>query len=196
MPPKNKYEKEAILAAAFTIAKEYGIEAVTARDVAARLGTSSKPVYTAFANMEELKRAILKTAEAVFERYQERELKNTEYLPYKALGMAYVRFAKEEKELFKMLYMRDRHGEPKGSEQDPSYEKAIFAVEKQTGLDYDEAVIFHTEMWLYVHGIAVTLATSYLEWDFALISRTITDVYEGLKLRHSAEKGTGYEKHH
>ena len=33
------------------------------------------------------------------------------YPVYKASGMAYIRFAKEERELFKLLFMRDRTGE-------------------------------------------------------------------------------------
>ena len=33
------------------------------------------------------------------------------YPPYKASGIAYIQFAKEEKELFKLLFMRDRTGE-------------------------------------------------------------------------------------
>lgn len=193
MPPKNKYGKEAILAAAFAIAKEHGIEAVTARDVGARLGTSSKPVYTAFENMEELKRGVLKKAMTVFETYQANEIEGAEYPPYKAIGMAYIRFAQEEKELFKMLYMRDRRAE-QGEEGEPSYKKAIFVLENQTGLDPIRANLFHAEMWIYVHGIAAMLATSYLEWDFDLISRMVTDVYEGLKLRYSAEKGLDSEE--
>lgn len=196
MPPKNKYTREEIVSAALSIAKEKGIDAVTARDVGAKLGTSSKPVYTAFDSMEELKRAVLEAANAVFEAYQEKESQNPDYPPYKALGMAYIRFAKEEKELFKLLYMRDRRGETEKAENAPSYGTGVQMVETQTGLRTENANLFHAEMWMYVHGIAVMLATSYLEWDFDRISRMVTDVYEGLKWRYAEKKGQNDEKYH
>lgn len=53
-----------------------------------------------------------------------------------------------------------------------------------TGMSEDEAYFFHLEMWVYVHGIATMIATDYLDWDEALISRMLTDAYEGMKERY------------
>ena len=47
--------------------------------------------------------------------------------------------------------------------------------------------MFHLEMWIYVHGIAVMLATSYLEWQEDFISQVLTDAYSGLKYRYCKE---------
>lgn len=52
----------------------------------------------------------------------------------------------------------------------------------------DEAYLFHLEMWLYVHGIATMIATSYLDWDDEFISRVLTDAYMGLKYRYTEGK--------
>ena len=38
-----------------------------------------------------------------------------QYPPYKASGMAYIRFAREQRELFKLLFMRDRTNEEKAA---------------------------------------------------------------------------------
>lgn len=46
------------------------------------------------------------------------------------------------------------------------------------GLNEEDAYLFHIEMWIYVHGIATMLATSYLEWDKMFISKVITDGFE------------------
>ena len=51
----------------------------------------------------------------------------------------------------------------------------------------DQALLLHAEMWAYVHGIAVLLATGYEAWDETLISRMLTDGFEGLRIRHSQE---------
>ena len=45
MPPKCKFTKEEIIEAALEMVKADGIEAVTARALGAKLGTSSKPVF-------------------------------------------------------------------------------------------------------------------------------------------------------
>ena len=54
MPPKAKYTREEIVQKAFQMTREKGIEAVAARELGKRLGTSSSPIFTAFKNMEEL----------------------------------------------------------------------------------------------------------------------------------------------
>lgn len=60
-------------------------------------------------------------------------------------------------------------------------------MKKNTGLDKEDAYLFHIEMWLYVHGIATMIATSYLDWDIEFISKALTDGYIGLKYRYCKE---------
>ena len=55
---------------------------------------------------------------------------------------------------------------------------------KNLGISEDEAYMFHLETWIYTHGIAAMVATSYLDWDTEFISRSLTDAYEGLKHRY------------
>lgn len=101
--------------------------------------------------------------------------------------MAYIRFAKEEKELFKLLFMRDRtHENVKESKEE--MKPFIEILQQKLGLNEEDAYFFHTEMWMYVHGIATTLVTSYIEWDIEFISRMLTDGYEGMKNRYTGRK--------
>ena len=46
MPPKVRFRKEEIASAALDIAREKGIDAVTAREVAKALGVSVGPIFT------------------------------------------------------------------------------------------------------------------------------------------------------
>ena len=48
-------------------------------------------------------------------------------------------------------------------------------------------MIFHLETWSAVHGIAVMIATGFLELDGELISRMLSDVFQGLKKRYGIE---------
>ena len=61
--------------------------------------------------MEALRADVMRSAKQLYQEYLERGMKDPAYPPYKASGIAYIRFAKEEKELFKLLFMRDRSHE-------------------------------------------------------------------------------------
>ena len=107
--------------------------------------------------------------------------------PYKASGMAYIQFARDERELFKLLFMRDRSGE-RIEEDREAIRPQLNIIMKNLGVSEDEANMFHLELWVYVHGIATMIATSYLEWDEDFVSRTLTDAFEGLKHRYTGGK--------
>ena len=64
----------------------------------------------------------------------------------------------------------------------------IEVIMKGTGLSEERAYLLHLEMWVYVHGIASMLATSYLNWDMDFASRALTDAYQGLRARHIEEE--------
>ena len=182
MPPKAKFSKKEIIEAAVDIVKAEGSQALTARALGAKLGTSSSPIFTVFQNMDEVQQEVLKSANQLYENYLETDMKSKKYPPYKSSGMAYIRFAKEEKELFKLLFMRDRSQE-KLSENKEEIRQLINLIKQNLNISEDEAYLFHLEMWIYVHGIATMAATSYLSWDIEFISKTLTDVYAGLKHR-------------
>ena len=55
MPPQVRFTREEIAECAFEIAREKGIEAVTSREVGLRIGCSTRPIFTAFKNMDEVK---------------------------------------------------------------------------------------------------------------------------------------------
>ena len=64
-----------------------------------------------------------------------------------------TRFAKEEPQLFRLLFMRDRTHEPvtDGKEE---MRPIPAPIEQSTGLCPDDAYLFHLKMWLYGHGIS------------------------------------------
>lgn len=182
MPPRFKFTRAEIIRAALDITRKSGLSGLTARALAEKLGSSVKPVFGLFKNMEEVQQEVLASANSLYESYLQADMSKEEYPPYKASGMAYIRFAKEEKELFKLLFMRDRSSE-KIEENRETIMPLLELIQDNLGLDGEEAYLFHLEMWLYVHGIATMIATSYLDWDRELISRVLTDAYIGLKHR-------------
>ena len=180
MPQKVRITKADIVNTAVDIVRKNGVQALNARSIAAALNCSTQPVFSNFAAMEELRLAVVDAADALCQAYMKREAESGLYPPYKAIGMAYIRFAKEEKELFKLLYMRDRTAESVPEETDAG-NHLLSIVQGNTGLTKMDAELFHLEMWAYVHGIAAMTATGYLELEWELVSRMLTDSYQGLK---------------
>ena len=184
MAPKFMFTKDEITAAALNVTRENGLQGLTARSLAAELGCSVKPIFGLFRNMEEVQQEVLRSAGALCQSYFEEDMKKGEYPPYKAGGMAYIRFAKNEKELFKLLFMRDRSRE-RMQDNDRELQPLIELIMRNTGISAENARLLHLEMWICVHGIATMMATSYLDLDDALVSRVLTDTYAGLKYRYS-----------
>ena len=182
MPPKVKITKEDVIRTALDIVREGGADALNARAVAAKLGCSTQPVFSNFSNMEALLTETLGAAFNLYLGFLKTEAERGLYPTYKSYGMAYIRFAREEKELFKFLFMRDR------SEEDISptldFKKSVEMLMKVNGITKETASVMHLEMWSTVHGIAVMLATSFLELDTEFISQMISDVYLGIRTRH------------
>lgn len=179
MPPKFKFQRDEIITAALDITRESGISALTARALAARLGCSVKPVFSLFKNMGEVQREVLAAADRLYQSYLREDMSKGKYPPYKASGMAYIRFAKEEKELFKLLFMRDRSQESITEDRE-SVRPLLELIQANLGVDEDEAFLIHLELWIMGHGIATMAATSYLDWDEEFISRVLTDAYMGI----------------
>lgn len=111
MPPKFKFTKEQIITAALNVTRKNGITGLTARELAAELGSSAKPIFGLFQNMEEVQNEVIAAANTLYQSYIQKGMADSKYSPYKSSGIAYIQFAKEEKELFKLLFMRDRTGE-------------------------------------------------------------------------------------
>lgn len=182
MPPKAKYTKESVLQSAIEIVRKEGAKGLTARRLGKSLGGSACPIFTLFEGMEGLWREVLHAAGERYAQYIREEEERGEYPAYKASGMAYVRFAKEERELFKLLFMRDRSGE-KIEDNRAQIRPILQLLESSLNLGEEQAYLFHLETWIYVHGIATMIASSYLEWDMQFISDTLSDIYAGLKAR-------------
>ena len=185
MPPKVKVTKETIVAAAVDIVRKNGVPALNARTLAANLSCSTQPIFSNFTSMEELQEAVILQAYQLYMGFLEQEAASREYPPYKAFGMAYIRFAKEEKELFRLLFMRDRSGQPFTAS--PDFEASVALIMNANHISRQAAERIHLEMWACVHGIGTMLVTSFLELDKALISDILSDVYHGTLARYLQE---------
>lgn len=183
MPRNFLFTKEEIIAAAISLTREKGINAVTARSLGNKLGTSSRPIFSYFSSMSEVQESVIDETNKMFSNFIKREIEQEKYPPYKASGMAYIRFARNEKELFKLLFMRDRTNEDK-TKTSKDMDMLVDIIFNQVNISKEKAVLFYIEMWTYVHGIATMIATNYYDWDEGFISKSLTDMYQGLKHKY------------
>ena len=153
MPPKVKFQKEEIIQAAVAITRERGIAAVTAREVGAVLGVSSRPLFTYFDSVDELKREVYHYAKNLYQEYVKEGL--TAPIPFLGVGQNYIRFAKEEPELYKYLFL-NAPGDVKGSAMEVlklSQELVRESLMRIYHMDGDTADKYFRDLWLVRNSV-------------------------------------------
>ena len=106
---KGRITRESVLCAAAEIVKEAGVSALNARAVAKQLGASTQPVYSLFTGMEELKAALLEEGKARYRRFIEGYFLQSKS-KYESYGMGFVKFAREERGFYRMLFLESPPG--------------------------------------------------------------------------------------
>ncbi len=179
MPPKAKITKEMIINAAYEIVREQGAEYINARSVAEKLGCSTQPVMYHFRTIEEIRLAAYKKAD---EYHSERLMNIQQENPMLGIGLNYVRFAAEEKNLFRFLFQSDSFGGQSMSEvmenENLAPITAIFAQEAD--LTEKQAEKVFKSLFLYVHGYASMLANNSMIYDEAAVQADLELIFDGL----------------
>ncbi len=152
-----KTTKEDIINAAYEIVRKQGIDSLNARALAKKLKCSTQPIMYQFSNMEEIKKEVLKKAIETYKSYMSKGI--NEEFAYRAMGHNYIRLAKEEPNIFKLVFStRTNLTVENFMLEDRFYEKIEKAISKQTKMGKDEILSFHKKMWLLTHGIASLIA--------------------------------------
>jgi len=180
MPPTAKHSKQEIIEKAIEIIGEGGFEKLTARELASALGTSAKPIFTAFENMEEVKQCCFDYA---FARYHSYFADGLGEFPLKTIGQKYIEFARKEPNLYKIIFLKSQDGELTFSQYmeklDDEYEGTLNLVMEYAGIDKEKAVTLYKNLWIYSTGIAALCATKQCQFSDEEISRMLDLVYTG-----------------
>ncbi len=185
MPPRVKFNKEEITAAALKIARKKGIDAVTAREVGGVLGVSSRPIFTWFDSMGQLKQAVYEAAKGIYKDYLDNGLK--ERVPFLGIGMYYLKFAREEPELYKLLFLTKPNGVTGGAAETLKFSQDAFrqSVTKIYNVSEKMADKFMRDMWFIVYSFATMIVTDdcpYSEEEISLIlTEMALSICKGLK---------------
>ncbi|MFH0782675.1 MAG: TetR/AcrR family transcriptional regulator [Pseudomonadota bacterium] len=175
MPPKQKFNKEDIVEAAFNIVREQGWEALSQRSIAQKLNASIGPIYSYLKSMNNLEEAVIEKAYALLLHYMINSRSN-DGLASPSFG--YVLFAKTEKKLFKCFF-NEKHTEihkkncqhlwqtlRDAMKDDPFYSK--LSDRQKAGLDLNSVI--------FAYGLAILINISfYDEFTDEEISALISD---------------------
>ena len=175
MPPKVKFQKEEIIAAAVQITREKGISAVTAREVGAALGASSRPLFTYFDTVDELKREVYHYAKKLYQDYVKEGL--TAEIPFLGVGQNYIRFAKEEPELYKYLFLNPPDGVKGSAMEGLKLSQALVraSLMRIYHMDEDTADKYFRDLWLVAYSMTTLIVTGECPYTDAEISALFTE---------------------
>jgi len=186
LPPKPKNTRDEIISAALHIVQRSGIDALTARSLGAELSSSPGSIFTHFESMDEVTEGVLLAAKALYGSYVKRGLSMP--LPFKGYAMEFIRFAKEERNLFSLLFMSRRGSSSlKEVPADEEYRKEIIhAVCTTFSLSKDKAETLYRKLWTYAYGIAALAANGICDFTDEEISGMLGSACRGFLLEINA----------
>ena len=176
MPPRVKFTKEEIVEAALRVTREGGIDTLTARSLAAELGASTRPMFTYFETVDELKHEVHEAAKGIYKTYIERGL--AEPVPFLGVGQNTIRFAREEPELFRLLFLQKPDGADGGAAEALAFSQdlvrdSIMGIYK---MDAYEADCYYRNLWLIAFSFCAMIAAGECPYTDEQMSAMFTEV--------------------
>src|SRR3989339_1141584 len=152
MPPRVNVTSNQILEATFALTREQGYESVNARSIAKRIGCSTQPVFSRFTSMDELKHAFHTYLGEYFNGYVMKRMVGEN--PFRQVGLAYISFAKEEPNLFRVLFMSDiqKIDGFTGFFSDADNAEVAAQLSQGLGISFEGAQRLYMKSWIFAHG--------------------------------------------
>jgi AcrR family transcriptional regulator len=165
MTQKVFFTREAIIEAAFEITRDKGWAAVSTRSIARKLGSSTMPIYSSMRSMEEIEAEVRSRAEALLLDYQRRPFSDQ---PAQNKAVGYVAFARDQKNLFRFLYVDRPVKDTSAEEGTRSMSLADLAegegapgLAEQTRVAMQDPRILKS--WIFTHGLASMISGGVLD---------------------------------
>lgn len=168
MPPRKRIFREDILKAAVDLVREQGTLALSVRNIAGKLNCSTQPIYSEFESMEILRDELMTY---IRENYLREDADS-----YKQVALSFLHFAQRKKNLFQLVYLRQRAAGETFFE-DPNEDQTIHKLEVNLELSREQAAQMHRRMQYYCYSMAVMMATGYLNFSEEEISEELTEYY-------------------
>ena len=191
MPRKVQFTREMIIGAAINMVREQGPDSINARDLGAYLGCSSRPLFTAFRNMEELTDAVREEVSRQFAERVRIARDATDGGPAaKRMGMCIVGFAQDEPNLYKFIHWR-------GSKLVPFNDLSKIMIQ-QYQTDYqlsdEDAVAFFDHMMIFNMGLCSLITNGMRHFSREEVERILLDQFSATLAYYKSGKRNIEEK--
>ncbi len=159
MPPKAKFQKKDIINAALNVASKQGIDAVTAREVAKELKVSVGPIFTYFDTMDQLKMEVYELVKGQYLDYIKEGI--DEPIPFLGIWHQYIRFARENPELYKLLFLTKPGAATGGAIEALKFSQDLARESLMRIYNLDEymADCYFRNLWLAAFSFATLIVT-------------------------------------
>jgi AcrR family transcriptional regulator len=180
MPPKPKITKEMIINVAFDLVQTEGIDKVTARSISQQLHCSTQPVLYYFATIEDIKKAVYAKADEYHSAYIMNMEDNADN-PLLAIGMNYIHFAIEERNLFQFLFQSNEFtGASMLDLMDLEGILPLLTVlQQEINVSLADAKEIFSTLFIFVHGYASLYANNTMIYDKAAVAAALENVFYG-----------------
>ena len=176
MPPKVKFSEQDIVEAALNVVRDRGFDAVTARAVAEKLGTSTRPIFTYFDTMEQLKEKVVGLARECYKYFIERGLE--EPVPFLGVGHQHIRFARTEPEIYRLLFLTKARGAAGGATRALKFSQDLIreSIMRIYNMDGETADKYYRDLWLIAFSFATMIVANDCTYTDEEISAIFTEV--------------------
>ena len=182
MPPKAKVTKEMIIDAAFELVRKNGPDKITAQAVAHALGCSTQPVMYHFKKVEDLRTAAAEKADQYHTSYL---MDITGENPMLEIGLHYIRFAKEERNLFRLLFQSGSFSgiSLQDTMESPELQPILEIFSREAGISLPDAKRAFKALFLVVHGYASMFASNDMDYKEKEIQEDLDLIFSGVLYR-------------
>lgn len=180
MPPKAKITREMIVDAGLHIVRNKGQDHLNVRNVAAELHCSTQPVMYHYKTVDELKADIYAAADQFHSEYLMQPDEHAAN-PMLSVGLRYIRFAYEERFLFRFLFQSDQFRNM-GFRELLEGEASAFLIQplaQQTGLTEVQAKAVFESLFICAHGYASLLANNSMDYQETHCVELLTNTFMG-----------------
>lgn len=190
MPPKAKFTKDEITNAALTVVSEKGVQALTAKELGAALGTSTTPIFTVFSSMQGVQDAVMLAAMDTFKHFAHKAAPIEPV--FKQVGMQMILFAKEEPKLYQLIFMSSIN---EAQTFDDIYahlgsvaDECLDVLQKDYDLSKDNAKTLFEHVWIHTFGIGALCATGMCNFSDEQIADMLSQDFSAMMLLMKSDK--------
>lgn len=177
MPKESTIKKDDIVNAAFEIVRTEGFAALSARNIAKKIGCSTQPIYWIYQSMEVLRKDVICVI-AAFLKDRIVTYKQTGK-PFLDMGLGYIWMAYSEPVLFRIVYIENiRQIKLADIVPNEAVFKAMTNDEEVQQIPAEKYRSMAVQAMVFAHGLASLVSSGMLDYDADKIADILGTMFD------------------